>query len=178
MTALTEIKYKTGEQLREQTGTCLILEELRIMCLQERPMRHLPRRPNCKVPTLLCKLRRSPPEATSHTSQKLTAVPRTFLWYPSCSALSHRLHHSTPASTWVTLGPQRVRLGSRGPVLCTLNCAVQDTFCSRYHKLAQQINEAFKKQQYVGAKSFIYHLESFSSQPARSCLHQLAPSMT
>ena len=50
--------------------------------------------------------------------------------------------------------------------------------CFRYHKLAQQLNEVFKRR-HVGAKSFINHLESFSSQPAcSSCLHQHTPNLT
>lgn len=83
VTALTEIKYKTGEQLRGQRGTCLISEELRITCLQEGPMGHLPRRPNCKVPTPLWNSEDLPLRQPVILPRKLTTVPRTFLWYIS-----------------------------------------------------------------------------------------------
>lgn len=81
----------------------------------------------------------------------------------------------------MTLSPQWFRLGSRAPtVLCPQLPSVRHAlFQISYHKLAQELNKAFKQQWHVGAKSFINHLESFSSQPmCSSCFHLHVPNLT
>lgn len=154
---------------------CLILEGLGIILLQEGPMATCLEGPTEKQPLPYATQKIPLRQSLAILFKKLTRVLRAFPWYPSIHNM-HTTHHSTPPSTPVALSPQGVRLGSRVPSLLALNCPVQDLLCSRYHKLAQQINEAFKQQQlYVGAPSFIYHL---SSQPACSCLQQLVPYMT